>query len=365
MGLRVLFVIDSLGAGGAERVVLTLAQALADAGHRVTVVSADDRVEYAVPAGIQVHSLGFRRSARLRYLRYGQRLRRLVASIEQRDGPFDLVTAHLQKSHRLCRAAGLKQAVFCVHSTISEGSLKDRGGLRRRIKRARVRRILSGHRVVAVSQGIRDDLIREIGVSSATVRTIYNPVDFGWIRSQAASASGTELLPDPYVVHVGRLAPVKRHDLLLRAFQSAGIEDRLVLVGEGPERTRIEALVRDLGLTDRVTLTGFLENPYPVLAGARACILSSDYEGLSMVLIEALGLGVPVVSTDCRSGPREILGAGLSQFLAPTGDWRALGRALSELLREGDYRDRQLEEASLERFEVHTVAQQYLALAPR
>jgi glycosyltransferase involved in cell wall biosynthesis len=137
----------------------------------------------------------------------------------------------------------------------------------------------------------------------------------------------------PRLLSIGSLKPQKNQALLLRAF--ARLENReasLVILGEGELRGELEALSRDLGIADRVAMPGFAIDPWPYLAAADAFVLSSDWEGLPLVLAESLHAGLPIISTDCPSGPAELLGGGEFGRLVPCGDAEALARAIDEVL---------------------------------
>jgi glycosyltransferase involved in cell wall biosynthesis len=140
------------------------------------------------------------------------------------------------------------------------------------------------------------------------------------------------------VVGVGRLAPVKGFDLLIRAHataRAAGADHILRLIGEGPHRAELEALVRELGVQDSVDFTGFQANPLPDLAAADLFVLSSRFEGSGgLVLLEALALGVPIVAVDCPSGPRRLLSDGRYGRLVPSEDVDALAAALVEYVKD-------------------------------
>jgi glycosyltransferase involved in cell wall biosynthesis len=133
---------------------------------------------------------------------------------------------------------------------------------------------------------------------------------------------------------VGRLVPQKNFRLLIDAFAIVrrSHDARLIILGEGPERPLLEAQVRQYGLHDVVDLPGFLDNPYACMARASVFALSSDFEGLPTVLIETLAIGTPVVSTDCESGPREILRGGVLGELVPVGDVHAMALAIARAL---------------------------------
>ena len=192
-------------------------------------------------------------------------------------------------------------------------------------------------RIVAVSEGVAEDFRRTTGVREGRVETIYNPVITEALRAQARErpdhpwfAPGA---PD-VVVAVGRLARQKDFATLLRAFSraSAAADARLMILGEGPERPALERLAAELGIAERVEMPGFVPQPYAFLGHARLYVMSSAWEGLPTALIEALAVGVPIVSTDCPSGPREILRDGAYGRLVPVGDPDAMAAAISEAL---------------------------------
>jgi glycosyltransferase involved in cell wall biosynthesis len=219
--------------------------------------------------------------------------------------------------------------------------------------------------VVAVSKGVADELAALGEVPREKVHVIHNPIDSGRIARQA------EALPDhpwfqpgqpPVVLSAGRLHPQKDYPTLLRAFAALRRqrELRLAILGEGRERPRLEKLTEDLGIGADVRLLGFQPNPFAFMARAAVFVLSSAWEGLGNVLIEALACGCPVVSTDCPHGPSEILARGRYGALVPVGDPEKLARAIGEALeRPGDPR------AGLQRaraFDIQYIADQYLQL---
>jgi glycosyltransferase involved in cell wall biosynthesis len=175
------------------------------------------------------------------------------------------------------------------------------------------------------------DLTETLGIHPRKVVTIYNPFDLDAMR-EAAKTSPPDLPQEPYVLHVGRLAKQKRHDILLKAYVASGIPHRLVLITRNEDVRSLQKLVDMQGLGSRVSVLSFRENVSPWYAHASAFVLSSDFEGMPNVIIEALAAGAPVVSTDCPSGPREVLIGALKRYLAPCGDAETLGARLREII---------------------------------
>lgn len=200
-------------------------------------------------------------------------------------------------------------------------------------------------RVVAVSAGVADSVRDRTEVDPANVVVLHNPVPVSAIRERARTPVDEPWLSDPdlaVVLWVGRFAPEKDLGTLVAAFEQLHEwrpETRLLLVGTGPERGRIESLVSDRGLSAVVRFPGYVD-PGPYMAGASVFALTSVYEGLPTVIIEALAVGCPVVSTDCPSGPREILADGEFGRLVPVGDVDAFETALGDAIDEGSDRQR-------------------------
>lgn len=192
-------------------------------------------------------------------------------------------------------------------------------------------------RIVAVSQGVAEDTAQIARIPSERICVIRNPVITPELAAQAAGPCDHPWLADgqpPVIMGAGRLQRQKDFPTLIRAFARlrAACDCRLIILGEGGLRPRLESLISELGLAGSVELPGFQANPYPFLARARLFVLSSCWEGSPNVLTEAMALGVPVVSTDCPSGPDEILMGGRYGPLVPVGDDTAMTAAMAAQL---------------------------------
>lgn len=218
--------------------------------------------------------------------------------------------------------------------------------------------------IVAVSNGVADDLACIMSIPRQTIKVIYNPVVTPELRQKViAPLDHPWFKPGqpPVILGVGRLTQQKDFATLIQAFARAlrTHQARLVILGEGPERSALEALVKRLGLEQVVNLPGFVANPYVYMSRASLFVLSSRWEGLPGVLIEALFCGALVVSTDCPSGAREILANGRYGQLVPVGDEAEMARAIENALL-GEYPHPPLE--SWHPFKLETVVDQYLEL---
>lgn len=198
--------------------------------------------------------------------------------------------------------------------------------------------------VIAVSRGAADDVARLAGLPAAAVEVVHNPIDLP--PTVAMSSASQKAWGDaaPRVISAGALKPEKNHELLLRAF--ARLLDqhgdaRLLIVGDGVLRPRLEAVRDQLGLGERVIFAGFQIDPWPFYAGADLFALSSDNEGLPLVLVEALHAGLRVVSTDCAPGVREILDGERFGKVVPAGNEALLAAGMTGALREPSAPERQ------------------------
>jgi glycosyltransferase involved in cell wall biosynthesis len=219
--------------------------------------------------------------------------------------------------------------------------------------------------VVAVSKGVAEDLLRLAHLPSKKVRVIYNPVVTSELYRKAAEPLNHPWFgPEepPVVLGMGRLTEQKDFPTLIHAFSyvRGELPARLMILGEGEDRSRLETLVRKFRLEGDVDLPGFVGNPFPYLKKASVFVLSSAWEGLPTVLIEALALGTPVVSTNCESGPAEILENGKWGKLVPVRNAEALARSIIEMLNQEERASPP--SAVIERFTLDSAVRAYIEI---
>jgi glycosyltransferase involved in cell wall biosynthesis len=326
--------LPTLRGGGAERVIVNLAQGMTDRGRPVDLVAAaaEGALLDQLPPAVRLVDLRAPRVLRslgplTGYLRR-ERPRVLVSSMSHAN----LVALW---AARLARQA--TPVVVTVHNTMSH-STTEQGRLAGLLWPHLLRTFYPwASCVVAVSRGAADDLATSSGLSRDRVEVVYNPV------ITPAMMALTRQSPDhpwfapgqpPVILGVGRLTRQKDFPTLLRAFGQMRQQRaaRLIILGEGEDRPRLQALAAELSVTDDVSLPGFKKNAMAYMAGSALFVLSSAWEGLPTVLIEALAAGSRVVSTDCPSGPREILQEGRLGALVPVGDAGALAGAMATAL---------------------------------
>jgi glycosyltransferase involved in cell wall biosynthesis len=331
---RLALVGSSLAGGGAQRVTLTLAEGFVGRGFEVdlVVVGAHGALAPCVPPSIRVVDLRARRSthaipALARYLR-----RERPSAVLAAQSPVNLMAIAAR------RLSGVDHRLVVSEHVALDAVLRHAATWRERLIPAAAR-LLYGHAdgLVVVSADTADRFAAATGFPRDRATVIHNPIVGSDLGRRAAApldhpwfAAGAP----PVVVAAGRLTKQKDHETLLRAFAVLrGVRAaRLLILGEGEERPALESLVRALGIGADVALPGFVVNPYPYFARARVLVSSSRWEGFGNVLVEAMACGTPVVSTDCPSGPAEILEHGRYGLLTPVGDARALADAMRHAL---------------------------------
>lgn len=288
---------------------------------------------YSVPEWITVHRLDCRGSL----LRSSWHLRRLVKTLRP-----EATVSFLTRSNVASWFARMGNDRPWV---ISERVNSDAhlgtglaGGIARFLMRLCYPR--ASH-VIAVSQGVANELSSRFAVPPAKISVIANPVDGEKIERQMLGTCPI-VIDGPYIIAMGRLVENKNFALLIDAFAASRFRGKLVIAGDGPLRFILEQQAASLGLQGRVVFTGFMENPFPLVAKAQIFILPSNAEGFPNGLVEAMSAGIAVVSTNCKSGPSEIL-AGVSEMdidemtlaefgiLVPCNDAGAMAKAIDHL----------------------------------
>ncbi|WP_334061765.1 glycosyltransferase [Alteromonas genovensis] len=181
------------------------------------------------------------------------------------------------------------------------------GGLKDAISRLLVKLLYKrANSVVAVSEGVKADLVKNYAVPESKVSLLYNPYDIAQLH-ELASEPVSDIPKAPYIIGVGRFVKNKNFSLLLHAYAMADIVEDLVILGVGDEEAMLKELAKTLGIADRVHFLGFKPNPYPYVAKAEYFVSTSNAEGFPNAIVEAMCLGKPVIATNCESGPAEII----------------------------------------------------------
>ena len=329
------FVITSLVGGGAEKVVLNLAQKMVGQGHYVDLYVLTSRVNYDVPPNVNTSFISLVKKVpsifdKKFYQTAADSFMRMIQENERKFGKHDLVIFNLPEDYVLGDIVALDNAWYCLHTSVQKALDDQLKRSKSRFKRLKRRfSSLNNKNVITVSNGVGRELEELEWLHPACIRTIYNPFDIEAIREKSAQAIDSEI-NYRYILHIGRAARVKRHDLLFEALLKIPSEYRLVLLSKDAEK--LHKLAKRHNVLDRVVFPGFQDNPYKWIKHAELLVLCSDYEGLGNVLIESLICGTPVISTDCPYGPAEILTDELSEWLVPVNDSDALAEKINQAL---------------------------------
>lgn len=357
---KIAIILPDLRGGGAERVSIDLARAFVALGHKVEIVLMTAKGDFLDEAR-QHFSVVDLDVARARDSFWP------IAGYLSAHSP-DAVLAMMWPLTAIApfatKVSGYDGRVLvCEHGILSRqyGGYGAAHMLLLRASTAIAYRLASAR--VGVSAGTAADMARLAWLDPSKVTPIHNAVRILPRPSAEAKEAANALwnTTGPRILAVGSFKPVKNHSLLLRAFALLGRRDaRLLLLGEGPGEQMLRALASELAIADRVIFAGFHADPSPFYNSADLFVLSSNHEGLPTVLIEALSFGLPVVSTNCPSGPAEILENGRHGRLVPVGDDEALANAMAEALDAEHDRDALRRRAA--DFSPERAAEQYLRL---
>jgi glycosyltransferase involved in cell wall biosynthesis len=319
--------------GGAQRDMVLLCNALAARGVRLVILAlrAEGSLRSLLDPAIRVAEIP---GGRIRYAVPG--LRRLIGTLAPRlvlSSEASLNLCSLVAVHTLRQASRPKLILREVGSP-STAQYHDPYRQNRLAYRVLRHCYRYADRIIALTQGARRDLVRNFSTPAGKIAVMRsNAVIPPEVAARLAGWDGEAGREPDLVVCVGRLSPEKDHLLLLRAMALLQHRPwRLVLVGDGPERGRLEAFVREHGLAERTIFAGHVADPFAWMMRARVAVCSSVYEGLCNAIIEALACGTAVVSTDCPYGPREILHNGRHGTLVPVGDATAMAVAIATAL---------------------------------
>jgi glycosyltransferase involved in cell wall biosynthesis len=359
--LNILVPLHSFEPGGVERVALRLARAWRDAGIRLhLVLGRDERPRPDLAEGLEFDVLqqGIITTAAFETLwmlaKLPGRIRSSRPDLIFCPGNSYAVVGALLK---LLLGRSCPPIVLKVSNDLRRADLGPAARFWYRIWCRLQGRLID--RFVALSAPMRDEIKAMMGVPGDRVTVIANPALTRAEADALAGARGLQENEGNRFLAIGRLVPQKNFPLLIRAFdQIAGPKDRLAILGEGPDRETLENLVAQLGMSDRVFLPGHIEETGGWLATSDVFVLSSDYEGLPAVVVEAMAAGVPVVATDCSASMPELLDEGRLGRLVQPGDQQRLAEAMLAPI----FACRQASRAMVDRFTVERAAPDYIAL---
>ena len=336
--LRLLVVSYSLSGGGAERFTSTLLSHIDRSRFQPSLVLMSDNISYPLPPDIPLWILEKNKPWHI-FHAIG-RLKKIIMRIRPH-----VVLSSIAYTARITSEAlkGCSAQPYWVARIGGNPAFEDKGPLNAFNKvwnRCSYKHV---DEFVTNSRGLAQELTEYYPFTSGRVTTIFTPVDFEKIDRLAEKKANFNA--DPYkslVICVGRIDKGKRPDVLLQSFQKLCglIPAELWICGDGPLKGQIARDIADRGLSDSVKLLGFQENPYALMQQANLFLMTSDHEGLPNALIEAQGMGLPAVSTNCPYGPDEIIEDGKTGILVERGDSLAVTKAMEELLVNKERREK-------------------------
>jgi len=312
----ILFILKALEGRGAERMVTTLASAYADLGYRIHILCLEATQDMLLDTRVQYHIVPYDEVFPEQNLdpestqaqAYESVAKRIDIYVLSQIGTPDLILANIYKINWIMAYSQLPNIVNVLHTALSKQFQNQL--LAAPIQTINhLKTVYGAHPCSCVSKGAHQDLIDIIGDITKTI-TIYNPCDVTGINTKAAASSHLEhfgLVDKEYIIHVASFDSMKGHRDLLQAYAKTERKLPLVLVGKGRLEAEIKQLAVQLNISNSIKFLGFQTNPYPLIRSAALMVLTSKFEGFGYVIVEAQALGVPVISTDCPFGPRELL----------------------------------------------------------
>lgn len=341
--------------------MLRLAATLKEMGHNVKLIVISPRVSHQVPDNLNITFVNEAEQKRgikyFYYRRTAKSLQTLLDKINQTQ-PIDAILSNLPETDRITRYLTRYPIFHCIHNSLYQGQIKNqKSRFKRWQRKKRLQALYNNKHIIYVSAGARLDLEQHAGIKPASSHIIYNPFPIAEI---CRLSEEHPVKYRDYFIHIGRFNRQKRHDKLLRLYAESGVNNPLILMGEGSDEQidEVKQWIKQYGLEERVIISGFSKNPFPYIRHASALLLSSDFEGFGNVLVEALICGTPVISFDCPSGPKEILTGELQEFLIPFDDTAAFIEKIRQLARNP--RRIKPETAQINRFAAGAIANRYL-----
>ena len=315
--------------GGAGKFITTLAKALHKTGSETHIIIFQEKIDFDIPEGVHFHLLTREDGSPLKSKKeIVHALKKELESI----GNIDLIVSNSSPSNQLLSQLDLPNTFHVVHSAETKHYSGFFAPLKQWWRKRTYRKLYSNKHIITVSKGLQSYILEKLKAKPLFIETIYNPFDFEEIRQKAEEIT-KEIPKEPYIINVARFnINQKRQDILLKAYKLSNIPYKLVLLGQGEDEGKIRELIKELHLEEKVLLPGFSKNPYAWIKQAKLFVLSSDFEGYPRTLVEAAIIGTSIVSTDCPTGPNELLKNELEKYLVPTGNSQLLAEKISQAL---------------------------------
>jgi glycosyltransferase involved in cell wall biosynthesis len=346
--MKILITAPNLITGGAEKQLIYLINGLVELNYEIVLLLLEREGEYLenLPEIVEIISPQTPRPSN--FMKEFWKFREIKRTIDLIEP--DILYSRLWPTKTATVLAGLltrKPVVFSEDRSLSrymsDKSLSQRLKLLTRKLSSRLSSM-----IIPVSRGIENELLTEFGINPRKMKLIYNGFNFEEMRIKAAEKVRHEFFQNndernKVIVALGRMVKLKGFDYLLEAVKivnDRGLNVRLIMIGKGDYLDNLKLLAVDLGLTDIIDFVGFVENPFAYMANSDLFVLSSLFEGLPSTLIEAMGLGLPVISSRCPTGPEEIIEDNKNGLLVPVADSAALADSITSVLTDNDLKEK-------------------------
>lgn len=334
----IVLTITNLAGSGAEKIVLQLFDMFEKYGHNPYIILLEDSISYDLTKEQKdkIFYLTKKRKYHKLFSFFGDRIlhskfEKKLELIEKKENKkIDLILSNSPSSDRVVFFSKRDNLFNIIHNSYSKeiSDFKKVGKIQRSINKMKLyKKIYENKALITVSKSIIDDLL-ELNMKYKSITYIYNPFNFDEIKIKGNDK--IEGVPTKYLISASAFRNAKRHDILLDAYKLLNTDIKLVLLCNNNKE--LERMIKVRGLEHKIVITGFKRNPYPYIKNAECLILSSEREGLPTVLIESLILDTPVVSTNCISGPSEILIGNFAKYLAEVNNPEDLAKKIENLL---------------------------------
>lgn len=352
------FVLPTLEIGGAEKMTLNLIQGLLNFGYKIELILIDAKGPLLknVPKGCNIINF------KLKHTSFS--LFKLIKYLRN-ETPMVLISSltHLNIITIISMLISRVKTKLIIMEQANLSSATKNNNLKVKIASILAHFLYKrADFIIAVSKGVKQDLLKKIPGIENKIRVIYNPVlnkDIFLMSYESVYHKWFLEKNMPIILSVGRLSKEKNYSTLLQAFKLVKnvVRCKLVIIGDGPEKENLENLAKNLQINEDLWMPGFDVNPYKYMSKSDIFVLTSIYEGLPNVLIEALALGLPLVSTDCESGPREIIKNNINGLLVKVGDYESLSQAIIYILKNRNKFITNKNE--LEKFKIENIVYEY------
>ena len=327
-------IINDLRAGGAQKATLDLVKALSENNNDVSLILIRNEIQLELPKNISTHIMKHENRLTGLFSKEvaARKLKKLWVEINSLSR-VSLTISRLQFTNELVFISKIPNPYYIIDNALSEeiAKLKKENFIKGIKRFYRYKKIYRDANLIAVSKGVKIDLINVFDAKINRIEQIYNPIDVVQIKNLSIQKIPDDL-PFRYIIHVARAIGQKRHDLMLDAWKLVDTNIKLVLLTDNV--STIQKLVAERNLQGRCIVKTFTKNPFPLMRKARLLVLTSDFEGFGLVLVESIISGTPVLATDCNYGPEEILKKNYPKNLTPKNDKIQLAKKISSLLKK-------------------------------